>query len=50
MNKLILIVDDDEDVRAIAQLGLEMGVGWHVVTASSEEEVLHRAVNLSSTE
>lgn len=40
MNKSILIVDDEEDVRAIAQLGLEMGSSWDVFTASSGQEAL----------
>ena len=40
MSKFILIVDDEEDVRAIAQIGLEMGAGWSVVTASSGKEAL----------
>jgi CheY-like chemotaxis protein len=40
MTKHILIVDDEEDVRAIAQIGLEMGAGWNVVTASSGKEAL----------
>ncbi|MBD1821206.1 response regulator [Cyanobacteria bacterium FACHB-DQ100] len=35
MHKQILIVDDEEDVRAIATLGLQMGAGWEVLTASS---------------
>lgn len=38
MNKQILIVDDEEDVRAIATLGLQMGAGWEVLTASSGAE------------
>lgn len=45
MCKNILIVDDEEDVRAIAQLGLEMGAGWNVLTACSGEEALKMAVN-----
>lgn len=40
MSKCILIVDDEEDVRAITQLGLEMGAGWTVITASSGQEAL----------
>lgn len=39
-NKTILIVDDEEDVRAITQMGLEMSVGWTVLTASSGQEAL----------
>ncbi len=45
MNRNILIVDDEEDVRAIAKLGLEMGAGWNVLTASSGHEALNLAVN-----
>ena len=40
MTRQILIVDDEEDVRAIAQLGLEMGAGWQVITASSGKEAV----------
>jgi CheY-like chemotaxis protein len=43
MSKSVLIVDDEEDVRAIAQLGLEMSASWHVLTASSGREALDRA-------
>ncbi|MEQ8752576.1 MAG: response regulator [Coleofasciculus sp. G1-WW12-02] len=45
MTKSVLIVDDEEDVRAITQLGLEMGAGWHVLTASSGQEALNKAAN-----
>ena len=45
MNRKILIVDDEEDVREIAQLGLEMGAGWHVLTAQSGEEALTMAAH-----
>lgn len=40
MSKCVLIVDDEEDVRAIAQMGLEMSAGWNVLTASSGNEAL----------
>ncbi len=40
MSKTILIIDDEDDVREIAQLGLEMGAGWNVLIASSGEEGL----------
>jgi CheY-like chemotaxis protein len=43
MSKTILIVDDEEDVRAIAQLGLEMGAGWNILTANSGQEALNLA-------
>jgi CheY-like chemotaxis protein len=44
MSRQILIVDDEEDVRAIAQLGLEMGAGWNVLTADSGQEALSLAI------
>lgn len=40
MSKCVLIVDDEEDVRAIAKIGLEIGAGWNVLTASSGQEAL----------
>ena len=40
MSKCVLIVDDEEDVRAIAKMGLEMGAGWKVLTAGSGQEAL----------
>lgn len=40
MSKCVLVVDDEEDVRAIAKIGLEMGAGWNVLTASSGKEAL----------
>ncbi|MCC5637345.1 response regulator [Nostoc sp. CHAB 5844] len=45
MSKCILIVDDEEDVRAIAQMGLEMSVNWTVLSASSGQEALAIATN-----
>lgn len=39
-SKRILIVDDEEDVRAITKIGLEMGAGWTVLMASSGKEAL----------
>jgi CheY-like chemotaxis protein len=33
--RTILIVDDDDDIREVGQLALEIGSGWTVVTASS---------------
>ena len=43
MSKCVLLVDDEEDVRAIAKLGLEMGAGWKVLSASSGLEALDMA-------
>jgi CheY-like chemotaxis protein len=40
MTRTVLVVDDEADVRAIAQLGLEMGAGWTVLTASCGSEAL----------
>lgn len=40
-----MIVDDEEDVQAIAKLGLEMGAGWNVLTACSGREALNIAAN-----
>lgn len=45
MSRNILIVDDEEDVQAIAKLGLEMGAGWNVLTACSGLEALNIAAN-----
>ena len=35
MSKTILIIDDDDDIREVAQLTLELGASWHVVAANS---------------
>jgi DNA-binding response OmpR family regulator len=40
MSKIILIIDDEEDVKEIAQMGLEMAGDWQVITASSGKEGL----------
>ena len=45
MNKIILIIDDEEDVKEIAQMGLQMAADWEVVTASSGKEGLNLAEN-----
>ena len=41
--KCILVIDDEEDIREIAQLSLEMVAGWEVLTASSGREGLQVA-------
>lgn len=43
MNKSILIIDDEEDVRDIIQMGLEMAADWNVITASTGKEGLELA-------
>ena len=35
MNRTLLVIDDDDDIREIAQLTLEVGSPWTVVTAAS---------------
>ncbi|GAB4381401.1 MAG: response regulator [Elainellaceae cyanobacterium] len=40
MSKCILVVDDEEDVRSIAQLALEMKTNWTVLMVSSGREAL----------
>ncbi len=39
----ILVVDDEDDIREVAQLCLEMLRGWEVLTASSGSEALAKA-------
>ena len=39
----VLLIDDEDDIREIAQLSLEMVAHWDVVTASSGAEGLLRA-------
>ena len=40
MSRSVLIVDDEADVRSIAQIGIEMGSNWQVITAESGREAL----------
>ena len=35
MTKTILIVDDENDIREVGQLALEVSSDWRVLTASS---------------
>lgn len=39
----VLIVDDEDDIREVAQLSLEMTTGWEVITAASGAEGVTRA-------
>lgn len=41
--KRILVIDDEEDIREVAQLSLEMVGGWEVMTASSGREGVAKA-------
>ena len=38
MSRTLLLIDDDDDIREIAQLSLELGAGWTVLTAASGAE------------
>ncbi|HEY4303378.1 MAG TPA: response regulator [Gemmatimonadaceae bacterium] len=38
MSRTLLLIDDDDDIREIAQLSLELGAGWTVLTAASGVE------------
>jgi CheY-like chemotaxis protein len=38
MSRTLLLIDDDDDIREIAQLSLELGAGWSVLTAGSGVE------------
>jgi len=44
MSRVVLIVDDDEHIREIAQLTLEAIAGWTVVTAASGQEGIATAL------
>jgi CheY-like chemotaxis protein len=42
----ILVIDDEDDIRAVAALSLETIAGWTVHTASSGAEGIKRAAEL----
>jgi CheY-like chemotaxis protein len=42
-NRRVLLIDDEDDIREVAQLSLEMVARWDVVTASSGAEGVVRA-------
>ena len=41
--KSILIIDDEDDIREVAQMSLEMMAGWQVFSASSGAEGIAQA-------
>jgi CheY-like chemotaxis protein len=41
--RLILVVDDDEDIREVAQMSLEVVGGWRVTTAADGQQALDQA-------
>lgn len=45
MNKIILIVDDEDDIREVTQLSLELSAGWTVLAASSGLDAVSRAAS-----
>jgi CheY-like chemotaxis protein len=45
MTKRVLLVDDEEDARTIAQLALEMSTDWTILTASSGPEAIRLAAS-----
>jgi CheY-like chemotaxis protein len=44
MSYRILIIDDEEDIRAVAALSLESVAGWDVVVSSSGAQGLAQAI------
>jgi CheY-like chemotaxis protein len=43
--RLILIIDDEDDIREVAALSLEATAGWEIVTASSGADGIQAAAN-----
>jgi CheY-like chemotaxis protein len=43
MQRRILIIDDDDDIREVAALTLEMVAGWNVMTANSGANGIRKA-------
>jgi CheY-like chemotaxis protein len=43
MQRRILIIDDDDDIREVAALTLETVAGWNVLTANSGANGIQRA-------
>jgi CheY-like chemotaxis protein len=43
--RLILIIDDEDDIREVAALSLEATAGWEIVTASSGAEGIQAAAD-----
>ena len=41
--KRILVIDDEDDIREVVQMGLEAVAGWEVLTASSGYDGLRKA-------
>lgn len=41
--RTVLVVDDDDDIRALAQMALEVTAGWTVLTATGGAEAIEIA-------
>lgn len=41
--RTVLVVDDDDDIRALAQMALEVTAGWTVLTATGGAEAIEVA-------
>jgi two-component system alkaline phosphatase synthesis response regulator PhoP len=41
--KRILVIDDEDDIREVAQVGLEVVANWQVITASSGHDGIVKA-------
>jgi two-component system, OmpR family, alkaline phosphatase synthesis response regulator PhoP len=46
MSKTVVLVDDEDNVREVAQMSLELMAGWTVVAAHDGEEGIRRAIEL----
>ncbi|MGB3535384.1 MAG: response regulator [Microcoleaceae cyanobacterium] len=44
MTKQILVIDDEEDIRELLQIALEMSTDWQVITAASGSEGVKSAL------
>ncbi|MEB3280299.1 MAG: response regulator [Lyngbya sp.] len=44
IKRRILVIDDEEDIRELLQLSLEMSSSWEVLTAGSAQEGLEMAI------
>jgi two-component system, OmpR family, alkaline phosphatase synthesis response regulator PhoP len=44
-HKRILIIDDEEAIQTVVQVGLKIAVGWDVLTAGSGSEGILKAAN-----
>ena len=47
MSKRVLVIDDEDDIREVAQLSLEAVAGWEVHGASSGSEGVRMAAELA---